>query len=173
MLAGVALVVGMLALSAALPAVAQESTPTTPSAEQDLGTRSRGLSMHLGFGRGSWTTYDAVAEALGLSPLELFTELHSGKSVEEIAEARGIDLQVVDDAVKAAQLAEQKSRIEQALEDGKITQEQYDWMLQGLEQGWSMGHGGRGHGMRGRGAPPSDSESSSSTLSVTPGGTSL
>jgi hypothetical protein len=46
-----------------------------------------------------------------------------------------------------------RDAIEQALEDGNITQEQADWLLEGLEQGFfPMGRGfGFGHGMGGGG----------------------
>jgi hypothetical protein len=164
MLAGLGLAVGVLVLSLAVPVLAQDTTPT-PSTPKVFGGWDRGF----GFGIGeSWTTFDAVAEALGLTPTELFTELHSGKTLDEIATAKGVDLQKVQDAVNAARIAEQKAAIEQAVKDGKITQAQADWMLQGLEQGWMpMGRGGRGHGMGGPGffggTPPSKS-----TPSVTP-----
>jgi hypothetical protein len=132
-----------------------------------LGGWDRGFGFGFGPGK-SWATFDAVAEALGLTPEELFTELHSGKTLDEIATAKGVDLQKVQDAAQAAQLAERKAEIEQAVKEGTITQEQADWMLQGIDQGWMpMGRGGHGHGMGGPGffggTPPSDS-----TLSVTP-----
>lgn len=169
MLAALGLVVGALVLSVAVPALAQETTPTVPATPPGdaLGCWARGF----GFGQ-SWASYDAVAQALGLTPVELFTELHSGKTIEDIATARGVDLQKVKDAYNAARLAEEKAGIEQAVKDGRITQEQADWMLQGLEQGWMpMGRGGRGHG---RGGPPlSGNSGSGTTPSVSPSGTSF
>ena len=163
-LAGLGLVAGALLLSLAVPALAQDTTPT-PSAPNVSGGWDRGCG--LGFGK-SWAEFDAVAEALGLTPMELFTELHSGKTLDDIATAKGVDVQKVQDAANAARLAEQKAAIEQAVKDGTITQEQADWMLQGIAQGWMpMGRGGHGRGMGGRGffggTPPS-----STTPSVTP-----
>lgn len=168
MLAGLGLVVGMLVLSLAVPALAQDATPTVPTTPSADALGGWGKGFGFGFcGGGSWATYDAVAEALGLTPVELFTELHSGKTLGEIATAKGVDLQKVQDAANAAQLAARKAEIEQAVKDGTITQEQADWMLKGIEQGWMpMGRGGRGHGMRG--APPSSDSGSSTTPSVTP-----
>jgi len=100
--------------------------------------------------------FDKVAETLGLTPEELFTELHAGKSLTEIAEARGVDMQKVHDAIKAARIEATKQAIQQAVEDGRISQEQADWMLQGLEKGW---WGGRGFGRFGpKGGPPPQSE---------------
>lgn len=177
MLSGLGLVVALLVLSLALPAAAQDmATPTEPTTKA-RGSSSKGLGLW--FDRGSWATFDAVAEVLGLTPVELFSELHSGKSVEEVATAKGIDLQKVQDAAEAARLAARKAEIEQALEEGAITQEQADWMLRGLEQGWMpMVRSGRGHGMGGRGAPsggsaPSESTMPGSTTPPAPGASSL
>lgn len=94
-------------------------------------------------GGGSWTTmFDAVAEALGLDPTGLFTELHEGKSVAEIAEEKGVDLEKVRDAVEAARVEARKEAVEQAVENGRLSEEQGEWMLEGLEEGYIPG--GRG-----------------------------
>jgi hypothetical protein len=177
MLAGVGLLVGILALSMAVPALAQTTTPTVPTTPQAHTLGGWGKDLGFGFG-GSWATYDAVAGALGLTPVELFTELHSGKTLSEIATAKGVDLQKVQDAANAARVAEEKAAIEQAVKDGTLTQAQADWMLQGIAQGWMpMGRGGHGHGMGGRGllegntqsgTPQSNTPPSGNTPSVTP-----
>lgn len=97
-----------------------------------------------GFGRGmfglargdQWTMFDTAAEALGLTPEELFAELHAGKSLDEIAEEQGVDMEAVQDAMNTARGEAMRQAIEQAVEDGNMTQEQADWMLEGLEQGF-------------------------------------
>ena len=107
------------------------------------------------FGGGSWTTmFNTVAEALGLDPTGLFTELHEGKSVAEIAEEEGIELEEIQDAVEAARIEARKETIEQAVEDGRLSEEQGEWLLEGLEEGhiprgrgFAPRHGGRGRGM--------------------------
>jgi ribosomal protein S20 len=83
-----------------------------------------------------------LAEQLGMTVEELNAELEAGKTVAELAEEKGVDL----DAVRIEAM---KERIQQAVEDGTISQEQADWMLQGLEQGFMPG--GRGFGFGGRG----------------------
>jgi hypothetical protein len=149
-------VVGVLALVTAVglfvvgAVFAQSSTPesqTTPTPPK-LGFWGRGFGF---WGGGSLATFDAVAEALGLTPTQLFEQLHSGKSLSDIAEAQGVDLQKVQDAVNAVQTQAMKDAIAQAVKDGKITQEQADWLLQGLEKGFLPGGRGFGfgHGMRG------------------------
>jgi len=137
----VAVVAGGVLL-AATTASAQETEPTPGAAWE-----GRGWGM-FGWGGRSWTVFDTIAEALGLTPNELFTESHDeGKSVSEIAEERGVELDEVKDALNARRSEAQREAIEQAVEDGRITQEQADWMLEGIEQG--LGLGGRGMGRGG------------------------
>jgi hypothetical protein len=72
---------------------------------------------------------------------ELSTQLWGGKTLADLAEAAGIDLQDVRDAVNAALEAAQRDAIEQAVEDGTLTREHADWLLQGLDNGYLGGHG--------------------------------
>jgi hypothetical protein len=119
-----------------------QATPTTPQ----LGYWGRGF----GFGGGSIATFDEIAKALNLTPTQLFEELHSGKTLSEIAEAQGVDLQKVQDTIKASQVQAMKDAIAQAVEDGKMTQEQADWLLEGLDKGYMpMGRGHFGFGRKG------------------------
>lgn len=128
-------------LFAATTASAQETEPTPGPLWE-----GRGWGM-FGWGGGSWTIFDTIAEALGLTPNELFTESHDeGKTISEIAEERGVELDVVKDALNARRAEAQREAIQQAVEDGRITQEQADWMLEGLEQGFHLGGRGMGRG---------------------------
>jgi pectin methylesterase-like acyl-CoA thioesterase len=129
------------------PAQTTPTTPTTP----DTGKLGRGFGF--GFKGGDTASFDAVAAALNLTPTQLFEQLHSGKTLTEIAEAQGVDLATVQAAANASRAQAMKDRIAAAVAAGTITQEQADWMLQGIEKGWSFGgkgFGGRGHG-HGRG----------------------
>jgi hypothetical protein len=134
---------------------AQEPTPESPAPFGWRGSgRGRGGLEHglLGPGiGGQWTMFDTAAEALGLTPEELFTELHAGKSLEEVAEAQGTDIEAVQEALQAARAEAMRQRIEQAVEDGNMSQEQADWLLEGLEKGFApMGRDLRGPGRGGR-----------------------
>ena len=150
-LAGAALAVVLLGAAVATPAFADEPTPEAPFSCQGRG---------FGLWGGSWTMFDTVAEALRLTPEEFFAELRAGKTLEEIAEEQGVEIEDVQDAIKAARVEAMREGIEQAVENGRISQEQADWLLEGLEQGFfpmgrsfSFGHGmkgGFGHGMKGR-----------------------
>jgi hypothetical protein len=102
------------------------------------------------FGQAFWTAYDAVAEALGLEPQAFFTKLHDGRTVAEIAEEQGVQMDEVRDALDSAQVEARKQAIEQAVDDGRLTQEQADWMIEGLEQGY-VPHGRFGSHRRGLG----------------------
>jgi uncharacterized membrane protein len=136
LLAGVALIVLLLAgLAGATFVFAQEPTPPVPFGGHG-GVWGRGGFGRGGFGwagGGQWTVFDTAAETLGLTPEELFAELHAGKSLAEIAEAQGVDVQTVYDAMKVAQDEARQQAIQQAVEDGRLTQEQADQMIERLE----------------------------------------
>jgi hypothetical protein len=158
-----AAVVGALALIAVIGVIAagvafaQTDTPT-PAPDVAPGKSLDGRGMGRGFGlggRGSWDNFDAMAAALNLTPTQLFEELHSGKTLDEIAKAQGVDLAKVQEAANAARVQAMKDAVAQAVKDGKLTQEQADWLLQGIEKGY-MGKGrnpgfGFGGGPMGRG----------------------
>jgi len=75
-----------------------------------------------GRGPGMREGLDAAASALGMTADELRTELQSGKSVAQVAQDRGVNL----DDVKNAIVTEATGRIDQAVSAGKLTQEQAD-----------------------------------------------
>ncbi|MGC8827794.1 MAG: hypothetical protein ACP5TV_12420, partial [Anaerolineae bacterium] len=67
-----------------------------------------------------------------------------------------------------------KDAINQAVKDGKITQDEADWLLQGLEKGYlpgRWGRGGFGHGMRGLGLKNSPTTTPSRLMPRTSTGT--
>ena len=149
-LAGVALIVLLLAgRGGAVFVFAQEPTPIP------FGWHGGGFGRHGGgggrggfawAGGGPWTMFDTAAEALGMTPEELFAELRAGKSPAEIAEEQGVEAEAVFEAVNAARGEVMQQAIEQAVEDGRLSQEQADSLLKGLEQGlFPMGRG-FGHG---------------------------
>ena len=156
-LTGAALLVALLGMLFAVPAFADPTTPTTtPTAPKDGG---RGLG-HWG---GSWTEFDAAAKAMGLTPEQLFAELHSGKSLSDIATAKGVDLQKVYDAMNADRIAAMKAAIQQTVTDGTMTQAQADWLLQGLELGFLPKGKGFGRGFGWPGLRPANVAPSSSS----------
>ena len=153
---------------AASTVFAQAPTPATPettppSTQQGALPGGPKLGRGFGFMGGSTAQFDAAAKALNLTPTQLFEQLHSGKTLEEIATAQGVELQTVMDAINTDRIQAMKDEIAQAVTAGTITQEQADWMLQGIENGYLPGRGpggfgefgdhDRGHG-HGRGGLP-------------------
>ena len=88
-----------------------------------------------GFGLGQ-VELEAAAKVLGMTADELSTALQSGKTLEQVATDKGVDIQKVKDAIQAAHATEVRDRIQQALKDGTITQANADWLLEGLDKGY-------------------------------------
>jgi len=146
------LVIGAIAVLITGAALAQEETPQTPET-----TLPHPWGRGPGWGPGSQVGLQAAAEALGMSVDELTTQLWGGKTLADLAEEKGLDLAELKATVEAAVQAERetamRATIEQAVEDGTITQEHADWLLEGLDKGFLMkGFGpGFGPGFGGRG----------------------
>lgn len=73
---------------------------------------------------------DAFAAVLGLSDANaLRTELQSGKTIAQIAEANGVEIETVKSYLRD----QIKARLEAAVADGKLTQEEADEKLADLD----------------------------------------
>ncbi len=107
---------------------------------------TKGLGKSLLSTRGSLKDAQmaAAAEVLGISAQDLENQLWAGRSLSVIAEKAGVELQSVTDAMTAARSMAATQEIEQALADGTITQEQADWLLEGVQNGY--GRMGKGSG---------------------------
>jgi hypothetical protein len=105
-------------------------------------------------GRGGGREMGAdVAKALGLTQAELREQVQDGKTIAEIAKAKGKDLNDVKGAVKQAAVA----RLDAKVKSGDITKAQRDEMAEHLDEhiarlGEEGPFGGRGPG-HGRGGP--------------------
>lgn len=95
---------------------------------------------------------EAVAEVLGMTSDEVTSALQSGKTLLDLADEAGVDIADVHAAIQAVHATEMRERIAQAVEDGTMTQEKADWLLEGLDNGYMMGGGPGGFG-RGLGDP--------------------
>lgn len=126
-------------------ASAQESTSTS-NAFGPFGWGGRGRGLGFGQGFGGQAGLEAAAKALGMTADALSTQLWGGRTLADLADKAGVDLQTVRDAVDAACQAATKDAIEQAVEDGYLSREQADWMLEGLGQGFFPMGGGFGFG---------------------------
>ncbi len=79
-------------------------------------------------GGGPIELIESAAKALGISRDELVDRLRDGDSLEQIAEAEGKSVDDVRDAVRSTL----KERFDRAVEDGHLTREQADGMLEKL-----------------------------------------
>jgi hypothetical protein len=159
LLAGV-LLIGALVLAFPMGVAAQRGTPP---ADGGLGRAAGGMRGAFGNGwmAGGVPLVEAVAQATGLPTEDVVAALQDGQTYAQIVASKGKTLQdVVDVAVQARSEA-----LQQAVADGRFTQEQADTMLSSmsehlmaqLEAGWTPGSGGMGSrggsrgAMRGRG----------------------
>jgi hypothetical protein len=67
-----------------------------------------------------------VADKLGIEVTDLRTEMQSGKTIADIAEEKGVETSAIVDAIVAAQ----QENLDQAVTDGRLTQEQADARLE-------------------------------------------
>jgi hypothetical protein len=119
-----------------------------------------GFGHHDGFGHHGPPALAAAATYLGMTEAELHVQLETGKSLADVAKAKG---KSVDDLEKAL-AAEMKKTLEAAVKAGKLTQAQANELqarmtehLDDLVNGTGMrGQGMRGHRMGGpgMGGPP-------------------
>ena len=81
-----------------------------------------------GFGGFGPFGIDAVAEALGLETADLAEQLRSGDTLADVAAAQGVPIEDVTAAISTAM----SERLDEAVADDRLTQEQADEMLGGL-----------------------------------------
>ncbi|MCP4540914.1 MAG: hypothetical protein GY832_27580 [Chloroflexi bacterium] len=145
------LVVVVLALVVAGAVFAQESFPPTDGVcpyGETCGGYGYGMG---GFGyHGTMPTI--LADALGMTSEELYEALSAGQTIAELAEAQGVSL---DDLVDAL-IAPRVEQLEQAVADGYMAQEQADEMIAQMTEhmayrlkDFGLGYGGQGSYGRG------------------------
>jgi hypothetical protein len=89
------------------------------------GFRGHGRPMH------GWGTsfFSVAAEQLGMSQSDLMAALREGKTIADVAAEQGVDAQSLVDAY----LAQLTEKLNEAVEEGRLTQKQADWMLEQAE----------------------------------------
>ncbi|MBI3977208.1 MAG: hypothetical protein HY331_03390 [Chloroflexi bacterium] len=91
--------------------------------------------------------HNAIAQKLGMTADQLHQELRSGKTLDQIAQEKGVTKQDLGQA--AADAA--KPKLDEAVKNGRITQQQADQILQQLRSGDILHT--KGH-LKGRPFPP-------------------
>lgn len=99
-----------------------------------------------GFGGGGSFNHDVIAEVLGMTSEDLLAELEAGKTFAEIAEAQGITVEEIQAAMQEHRSVAMAEYVEQALEDGDMTEEQAEWLREGLENDYYPRGRGRSMG---------------------------
>jgi len=106
----------------------------------------RGPGGGHGFGLGD-PELEAAAKVLGMTTDEVTSALQDGKTLQDLADAAGVDIEEVHAAIQTVHQAEMRERIQQSVADGTMTQAQADWMLEGIDKGYmGGGQGGFGRG---------------------------
>jgi hypothetical protein len=146
--AGVVAAVAAIAVLAVGAVSAQEGDPPRPF----HGGFRGGFRGFSGWG-GDWTIFDKAAETLGMTPTELFEALHAGNTLEEVAEAQGMEMEDLEGELEEAQAQRAREAIQAAVGEGTLSQEQADWMLEGIRLGFMRGPGFGRHQCFGGRAP--------------------
>jgi hypothetical protein len=122
-----------------------------------------GPGHHFHFGHGA--ELEAAASFLGMTEAELRTALEDGQTLAEVAEAEGKTVAGLVDAMVAAATEE----LEQAVEDGRLTEAQKNSIVATLEERITdkvNGELGPGRGFRGFGPPPEPDSNSDAAAST-------
>ncbi|HKJ26421.1 MAG TPA: hypothetical protein VJ965_02185 [Anaerolineales bacterium] len=141
------LIVVLAALGITGIAMAQDPTPQTPDTPFGGGRYGGGM---VGDGTMHEDMIAFYADAFNMTADDLNDRLNDGESMFTIAESLGYTADEFYQMMSEARVY----ALDQALANGTITQEQYDFMQsrsqggQGMGGGWGRGSGGRGMGGR-------------------------
>jgi hypothetical protein len=108
---------------------------------------------------------DAAAKALNVTSTELQTQLRSGQTLAQLAQAHG----TTEQAVVNAALAAAKTQLDQNVASGALTQAQADTIYAQLQQQGSnlFRSRGPGHGGRNRSGSPTSPQTPTATVPTT------
>jgi hypothetical protein len=80
--------------------------------------------------------WGSLTDLLGLDREEIHDRLQAGSTIQELAQEAGIDLEAFREEMQVNRSENMRERIEGALAGGEISQDQADWLLEGLEKGY-------------------------------------
>jgi len=134
-----ALVIALLAVGVygTTTAYADDNNPPLPFGERGPGGPGGPHGEH----RLEGAALEAVAGVLDMSTDDLSAALESGQTLQDLADEAGVDIQEIKDALNAVRAESMREGIAQAVEDGMMTQEKADWLLEGLDKGFLDGPG--------------------------------
>jgi polyhydroxyalkanoate synthesis regulator phasin len=123
---------------------------------------------HRGHGRGGGHL-ETAAEIIGIATDTLMTALRDGETIAAVAEANGVDVESVIDAL----VAEHQEKLDEAVADGRLSQDEADERAADVNQrvtdmvnGELPERGDRGFGRRGFRGPGPTGDAASTSLGV-------
>lgn len=153
---GAVLALALVAFGAAGLVYAQTQTPPTPETPifpgYGPGTMGGRGGMMGGFQSGSFGPMhvymvEAYAQALGITEEELQDRLAGGENMWQIASSLGFS----EEAIPGLMIAAHTQALNKAVEDGVLTRQQADWMIQRMAQMQAQGFGPGAGGCGGSG----------------------
>jgi hypothetical protein len=108
-----------VATTTILPAYAQTTPQTQAPAPSGQAQNQTNQVKHPRLRRAVEGAVKTSADTIGIQPKDLVTELKSGKSIAQVAQEHNVDPQKVIDAL----VAKADGRIDQAVQNGKLTQD--------------------------------------------------
>lgn len=153
---GAVLALALVAFGAAGLVYAQTQTPPTPETPifpgYGPGTMGGRGGMMGGFQSGSFGPMhdymvEVYAQALGITEDELQDRLAGGENMWQIASSLGFS----EEAIPGLMIAAHTQALNKAVEDGVLTRQQADWMIQRMAQMQAQGFGPGAGGCGGSG----------------------
>jgi len=133
---------GGMTLAPALRSGASAGVRGWGSSQPFTGTALFGPDAMMTPGGAHEQVWTAIAKELGLTFDQLQTELET-KTLAQLAEAKGVNLEKLQEVAKTAH----KAALNKLVEEGKLTREQADWMIQRMDTAsFPMFGQGRGFG---------------------------
>ena len=77
-----------------------------------------------------------VADLLGMSEDEVTAAFEDGQTLQDLADEAGVDIEEIKDALGELRNADVRERIETALDEGNLTEDEADWLFEGLDNGY-------------------------------------
>jgi hypothetical protein len=103
---------------------------TCPMTGEPMGSAGGMMGSRAGMGMFfAGSNQEVIADALGMTVAELKAARSEGKSVADLAEAKGVKVETI----VAKMVESRKADLEKLVKDGKMTQEQMDTMLKNME----------------------------------------
>ena len=86
-------------------------------------------------GRLGSTALEAIAKALGMTADELSAQLWGGRSIADLADKAGVDLQSLYNTAEGARDESRLAAIDAAVKEGTLSAAQAAWMKEGISNG--------------------------------------